>query len=254
MLFPQWLYQFCYLFARSVMFDLIHCFPVMFSFVFPPPQMIVVIRVVQFGRRLVVLRRLAHHKGEDGSSIRWFAEYDASVQALRHRHSRMLLADLVVIMQGASPFNAEVDFADDLSEVFRKSGQSMQAACHVLRDESLFQVISIFQSSFHPFKRFQPPAAPIHPHLQPSPPHPERPLTPRPKHTWTGTPPPTAPHLPNPNYVPRRGPADPQRSVRPLPAGSRPPHPAGPERQGRDRGQHCDQAWMGDLRVDASPQ
>jgi hypothetical protein len=132
--------------------------------------MIVVIRVVQFGRRLVVLRRLAHHKGEDGSSIRWFAEYDASVQALRHRHSRMLLADLVVIMQGASPFNAEVDFADDLSEVFRKSGQSMQAACHVLRDESLFQVISIFQSSFHPFKRFQPPAAPIHPHLQPSPP------------------------------------------------------------------------------------
>jgi hypothetical protein len=91
---------------------------------------------------LTALRRLAYHKGEDGSSIRWFAEYDASAMALRHRHSRMLLADLVVIMQGAVPFNPAVDFADDLSTVFQKAGQSMQAACHVLRDESLFQVIS----------------------------------------------------------------------------------------------------------------
>jgi hypothetical protein len=123
----------------------------------------------------VVLRRLAHHKGEDGASIRWFAEYDASVQALRHRHSRMLLADLVVIMQGASPFNAAVDFGDDLSEVFRKAGQSMQAACHVLRDESLFQVISVFQSttpihwiptteSAH--TPIHPPSASTHPHAQ----------------------------------------------------------------------------------------
>jgi hypothetical protein len=91
---------------------------------------------------LAALRRLAYHKGEDGSSIRWFAEYDASALALRHRHSRMLLADLVVIMQGAVPFNPALDFTDDLSTVFQKAGQSMQAACHVLRDESLFQAIS----------------------------------------------------------------------------------------------------------------
>ena len=94
----------------------------------------------------MALRHLAY-QGEDGSSIRWFAEYDASVQALRHRHARMLLADLVVIMQGASPFNAAVDFTDDLAEVFRKSGQSMQAACHVLRDESLFQATPGIQPS-----------------------------------------------------------------------------------------------------------
>ena len=112
---------------------------------------------------MLVLKRLANHKGEDGSSIRWFAEYDASVQALRHRHCRMLLADLVVILQGASPYNSNVDFNDDLSEVFQKSGQSMQAACHVLRDESLFQVshgIPILRSPPppHPF-----PSLSIHP-------------------------------------------------------------------------------------------
>jgi hypothetical protein len=149
------------------------------------------IRVLQFGCRLVVLRRLAYHKGEDGSSIRWFAEYDSSVQALRHRHSRMLLADLVIIMQGASPFNAAVDFADDLSEVFRKSGQSMQAACHVLRDESLFQATSGIQSAtpnrgipaphqahsplnLPPQLQTRPPTPPTPPSPSPHPAHPQR--------------------------------------------------------------------------------
>jgi hypothetical protein len=106
---------------------------------------------------LAALRRLAYHKGEDGSSIRWFAEYDASALALRYRHSRMLLADLVVIMQGCSPFNPALDFTDDLSAVFCKAGQSMQAACHVLRDESLFQAISRNQPP-SPVKSKFPPA------------------------------------------------------------------------------------------------
>ena len=84
---------------------------------------------------------LASRKGTDGSPVRWFAEYDSTVSALRERHSRLLLADLTVIMQGASPFGHEIEFGDTMKEVMDKSGQSMQAACHILRDNTLFQAL-----------------------------------------------------------------------------------------------------------------
>jgi hypothetical protein len=221
-----------------------------------------VIRVLQFWCRLVILRRLAYHKGEDGSSIRWFAEYDSSVQALRHRHSRMLLADLVVIMQGASPFNAAVNFTDDLSEVFRKSGQSMQAACHVLRDDSLFQATSGIQSATDNLgiltSRPSPPSllhhcnCPRTPPPHPSAPHPHTHPTPHP-HPHPHTPNPAASHPMRPNFMPCPGPSDPPRSFCPLPAGPWPPHSAGPERKGRNRSKHRDPARLGDLCLDASP-
>lgn len=53
----------------------------------------------------------------------------------------MLLADLVCIMQGASPYGHQIDFGDTMNEVMVKSGQSMQAACHILRDNVFFQVL-----------------------------------------------------------------------------------------------------------------
>jgi hypothetical protein len=52
----------------------------------------------------------------------------------------MLLSDLVLIMQGASPYNPPLDFHDNMADVIHKSGQSMMAASHVLRDDRLFQV------------------------------------------------------------------------------------------------------------------
>jgi hypothetical protein len=52
----------------------------------------------------------------------------------------MLLADLVLIMQSTSPYHPPVDFHDDMAQVLGKSGQSMMAASHVLRDDRLFEV------------------------------------------------------------------------------------------------------------------
>lgn len=92
------------------------------------------------GVRLDALRQLALHKGVNGKTIRWFAEYDSSTRALRERHCRMLLADLAVVMQNASPFHPPVAFKDNVADVLRKSGQSMLAASHILRDGRLFQV------------------------------------------------------------------------------------------------------------------
>jgi hypothetical protein len=44
-------------------------------------------------------------------------------------------------MQGASPYGHQIDFGDTMNEVMVKSGQSMQAACHILRDNVFFQVL-----------------------------------------------------------------------------------------------------------------
>jgi hypothetical protein len=90
--------------------------------------------------RLATLRQLARNKGKGSKSSRWFSEYDSSVRALEERHCRMLLSDLVLIMQGASPYNPPLDFHDNMADVIHKSGQSMMAASHVLRDDYLFQV------------------------------------------------------------------------------------------------------------------
>jgi hypothetical protein len=90
---------------------------------------------------LEAISRVANLKGPSGKSARWFAEYDASAAALADRHCRLFLADLVVILQGAAPAAANIDFGDDMADVFAKCGQSMQAACHILRDDALFKVL-----------------------------------------------------------------------------------------------------------------
>jgi hypothetical protein len=105
----------------------------------------------------------------------------------------------------------------------------------------------------HPVTGSQPPRAPTHPHLQPVSPHPPTaPTHPHARaHTHTPTPPPEAPHPLTPDCLLRPGPADPQGLIRAVPAGSRPSYPARPEWQGRDRCQHRDPAWLGNLRLDS---
>jgi hypothetical protein len=106
--------------------------------------------------RLATLKQLAGNKGKGSNTARWFSEYDSSVRALQERHCRMLLSDLVLIMQNASPYNPPLDFHDNMADVMSKSGQSMMAASHVLRDDRLFQVsepafnITPFGFGLHP--------------------------------------------------------------------------------------------------------
>ena len=67
---------------------------------------------------------------------------DSTIDELRRRHSKMLLVDSTLIAQNCSPAGlaANVDFNDDLNKVFTKTGQSLLAAGHILRDQIMFQV------------------------------------------------------------------------------------------------------------------
>ncbi len=51
----------------------------------------------------------------------------------------MLLCDTAVIMQNAVPCAHGINYSDNLQDVFVKVGQSMQAACHILRDDRMFE-------------------------------------------------------------------------------------------------------------------
>lgn len=57
---------------------------------------------------------------------------------------RMLLVDITLITQNCSPYEMEhaVNFEDNLSEVFKKTGQSLIAAAHICRDQRMFSVRS----------------------------------------------------------------------------------------------------------------
>ncbi len=90
--------------------------------------------------RLAYLRKLVRRKGPDGHAQRWFADLDAAAAAVRHRHGRQFLADLVVITQRGHPYNQDIRFEDNMNDVFNKTQQSLLAASHVSRDHYLFQV------------------------------------------------------------------------------------------------------------------
>ena len=56
------------------------------------------------------------------------------------RHTRLFLADLWAMVHSTSPYRiGNIDFSDDLEAIFQKSGQSMMAACRILRDHRMFQ-------------------------------------------------------------------------------------------------------------------
>ena len=87
-----------------------------------------------------MLGKFAKRKGIDGKPIRWFNAFDTAAHNLKHRHARMILCDLSVILQNASPYQANnICFWDSMTDVFDKVGQSMAAACHILRDKYMFQ-------------------------------------------------------------------------------------------------------------------
>ena len=107
-------------------------------------------------RRIERLRLIAKRKGRDGKPERWFSSYDAAKEFVGTRHCRKFLVDLTLICLNASPLgHGDVNFEDSLDDVFTKTGQSLVAAAHVLRDERLHKVflVRIFFSSPHPPSR-----------------------------------------------------------------------------------------------------
>ena len=91
------------------------------------------------GGRLAMLGRFAKRKGIDGKPIRWFSAFDTSAHNIKYRHARMVLCDFVVILQNASPYQNNICFWDSMADIFNKTGQSMAAACHILRDKYMFK-------------------------------------------------------------------------------------------------------------------
>ena len=88
------------------------------------------------------LQGMARRKGGSGKSERWMSSFDASTAVAAGRHLRMLLVDIALVVQHCSPFGlaAGIGFDDDLNTVFQKTGQSMKAAAHILRDERMIRV------------------------------------------------------------------------------------------------------------------
>ena len=105
--------------------------------------------VVSWGR-LAKLGRFARRKGIDGKPIRWFSAFDTSSHNYKHRHARMVLCDFSCILQNASPYQNNICFWDSMADVFDKTGQSMAAACHILRDKYMFQAPRIVKHPTHP--------------------------------------------------------------------------------------------------------
>ena len=112
--------------------------------------------VVSWGR-LARLGRFAKRKGIDGEPIGWFSAFDTSAHNLKYRHARMALCDFSVILQNASPYQHNICFWDSMADVFDKTGQSMAAACHILRDNYMFKAHHMVKHSTHLRRNLVPP-------------------------------------------------------------------------------------------------
>ena len=86
------------------------------------------------------VKRLAARKHIAGDSHRWFADSDSAAFNMRFRHCRMLVCDLVVIVQNCSPYKISVSFDDTVADLFHKFGQGMLVACGILREELMWKV------------------------------------------------------------------------------------------------------------------
>ena len=94
-----------------------------------------------FWRRLSKVKEFAQRKGLDGAGARWFRGFDNAKFNIKFRHARMMLCDLAMILQHASPYGFTVDPNDRVDDIFAKCGQSMAAACYILRDQRFFQAL-----------------------------------------------------------------------------------------------------------------
>jgi hypothetical protein len=92
------------------------------------------------GRRLLTLRKVVGGAGELAEKERWFASLDAASDVQQFRHFHMFCVDWAILLQSASPYRHDIRFRDELGDVFRKEGQSLQVASHILHDDRLFQV------------------------------------------------------------------------------------------------------------------
>ena len=89
---------------------------------------------------LLRLKKLSERKGPQGESMRWMSAYDASDFNTKYRHCRMFLIDLALMTENGCPYLVRnIDCMDTLDDVFRKEGNSLAAACHVLRDDRCWQ-------------------------------------------------------------------------------------------------------------------
>ena len=90
-----------------------------------------------------ILRHLcafARRKGPGGEQKRWMAAWDTARANVDSRYTRMFWVDLVAMTLSSSPHRIDnVHFSDDLGTVFQKTHQSIKAACHILRDDKMFQ-------------------------------------------------------------------------------------------------------------------
>ena len=92
------------------------------------------------GDILLRLEKLSERKGPQGEQMRWMSAYDASDFNTEYRHCRMFLIDLALMLENGRPYLVRgIDCMDTLEDVFRKEGNSLAAACHVLRDDRLWQ-------------------------------------------------------------------------------------------------------------------
>ena len=84
----------------------------------------------------------AKRKGPKGEQKRWMSAFDATAGNVKCRHTRMALFDLLSMSLSSSPHRVDnVDFTDDMDTVWKKTKHSIKAACHILRDDKLFQAL-----------------------------------------------------------------------------------------------------------------
>ena len=101
----------------------------------PPPRndddlMRVLKHILAFAKRV----------GPEGAQKRWMSAFDAAEQNVKSRHTRMALLDLLSMSLSSSPHRVDdVNFSDDFDTVWKKTKNSIKAACHILRDDKLFQ-------------------------------------------------------------------------------------------------------------------
>lgn len=89
------------------------------------------------------VRMIVRKKGLDGKAVRWMNSYDSAKFVLKTRHCRLFLLDLTVLVQNCNPFAIQnIDFGDNLDDVFAKSPHSLVAGCRILRDDLMFKVVS----------------------------------------------------------------------------------------------------------------
>ena len=84
----------------------------------------------------------AKRKGPAGEQKRWMSAFDSTVANVTSRHTRMLLVDLLAMTLSSSPHRVDnVSFSDDLDTVFKKTSHTIKMACHILRDDKMFQAL-----------------------------------------------------------------------------------------------------------------